>query len=137
LLIGGKSATRGVLPHPLPVATLPIYETSLRLQKWGGCSSICVAKLTIFVYLCHHLSSMPKAREFNGGCKKDSARKGYTPVNATEWDDAQEFLGDTFLPALRLSIGGTNVTATRARLYVTGQRTWRTIVELTYKGKRW
>jgi hypothetical protein len=80
---------------------------------------------------------MPKAREFNGGCKKDSARKGYTPVNATEWDDAQEFLGDTFLPALRLSIGGTNVTATRARLYVTGQRTWRTIVELTYKGKRW
>jgi hypothetical protein len=80
---------------------------------------------------------MPKAHQPNGVCKRDSAVKGYTPVNDTEWDDMREFLEDTFLPALRKSIGGNNATATRARWYVTNQKTWRTIVELAYKGRRW
>ena len=76
---------------------------------------------------------MPKAHQPNGVCKRGSARKGYTPVNDTEWDDMREFLEDTFLPAFRKSIGGNNITATRAWLYKTGQKTWRTIciVELT------
>jgi hypothetical protein len=80
---------------------------------------------------------MPRARWFNGVCRREGARSGYTPVNASEWDDAQEFLEETFLPALRLSIGGTNATATRARVYRTNRKTWQTVVELTYKGKRW
>jgi hypothetical protein len=74
---------------------------------------------------------MPKAHQPNGVCKRDSARKGYTPVNDTEWDDMREFLEVTFLPAPRKSIGGNNVTATCARLYVTNQKIWRTTVELT------
>jgi hypothetical protein len=60
---------------------------------------------------------MLEGHSFSGVYKKDSAMKGYTPINDTEWDDTQGFLEDTFLPALRLSIGGANVTATRARLY--------------------
>jgi hypothetical protein len=59
---------------------------------------------------------MPRAGRFDGVYTKKGARSGYTPANATEWDDTQEFLEGTFLPALRKSVGGTNVTATRARL---------------------
>jgi hypothetical protein len=69
--------------------------------------------------------------------KKEGAGPGYAPVIASEWDDAQEFLEETFLPALRLSIGGTNVSATRARFYRRNTTSWSTAVELTYKGKRW
>jgi hypothetical protein len=49
---------------------------------------------------------MPRAGLFSGVCRREGARFGYTPRNATEWDDAQEFLEETFLPALRQAVGG-------------------------------
>jgi hypothetical protein len=70
-------------------------------------------------------------------CTEEGARPGYTPVNASDWDDAHEFLEQTFRPALRQAVGGTNVTAKRARLYRVNTTSWSTVVELTYKGKRW
>jgi hypothetical protein len=110
----------------------PIYETSLRLQKWGGylnclCNEFSLSVLSIPRRAAIFLQCL-KAHRPNGVCKRGSARRGYTPVNDTEWDGAWEFLEDTFLPALGLSIGGNNVTATRARLYATWlQTSWRTV----------
>jgi hypothetical protein len=69
--------------------------------------------------------------------RKRAQGLGYTPVNARDWDDAQEFLEKKKLPALRQAVGGTNVTATRARFYRRNTTSWSTVVELTYKGKQW
>jgi hypothetical protein len=77
------------------------------------------------------------AGRFHGICKREEARPGYTPVNASEWGGTQEFLADSLLPALRNAIGGTNVRATTARFYRATTTSWQTVVELTYKGKRW
>jgi hypothetical protein len=77
------------------------------------------------------------AGRFGGVCKREEARPGYTPVNASEWGDTHEFLTATFLPALRTAIGGTKVRATPARFYRRSTTSWLTVVELTYKGKRW
>jgi len=77
------------------------------------------------------------AGRFHGICKREEARPGYTPVNASEWGDTQEFLADSLLPARRTAIGGTNVRATPARFYRATTISWQTVVELTYKGKRW
>jgi hypothetical protein len=62
-------------------------------------------------------------------CTKEGAGSGYTPANARDWDDAQE-------RALRQAVGGTNVTATRARFYRRNRNSWSTVVELTYPGTK-
>jgi hypothetical protein len=82
---------------------------------------------------------MPRARGGLTECAGERAQglAIHQAGNATEWDDAQEFLEETFLPALRQAVGGTNVTATRARFYRANTTIWPTVVELTYKGKRW
>ena len=77
------------------------------------------------------------AGRFHGICKREEARPGYTPVNASEWDDTQRFLEDTLLPALRAAIGGTDVRATRLRHYRGTTTSWQTVVEVTYRGRRW
>ena len=74
---------------------------------------------------------------FHGVCKREEARPGYTPVNASEWGETRKFLEDSLLPVLRTAIGGTNVRATPARFYRATTISWQTVVELTYKGKRW